>query len=221
MPKSKQRRTLTQATIVDVAIRLADDEGIEALTMRKLSAQLGTTAMAIYNHVPGRDALIDIMLDTVTAEVADSYVTDPWRAAMEARAHAMRQMLLRHRWAAPLLMSRIVMGGAIMRERETAQGCLIRGEFTHAQADWARNAIDSHIYGYTIQELNFPVIPDAYQQAAAQYLPMIPRDVYPYTYAATEAIIDGSYDGLTQFDFGLGLILDGIERWIAGGSGDE
>jgi len=84
----------------------------------------------------------------------------------------------------------------------------------YAQADWARNAIDSHVYGYTMQELNYPVEPGDYRAAAAQFLPMISND-YPFMHGAAVEIIEGKYDGMTQFSFGLELIIDGLKRWVA------
>ena len=84
---------------------------------------------------------------------------------------------------------------------------------TYAQADWTRNAIDSHVYGYTIQELNFPVEPDQYKAPAAQFLPMISQADYPYMYEATSEIIAGTHNGMTSFDCGLELVLSGLRQW--------
>ena len=101
-----------------------------------------------------------------------------------------------------------------MHDINATVGCLVTAGFSYAQADWARNAIDSHVYGYTMQELNIPVEPDEYRAAAAQYLPMISNTDYPFMHEAAVQIIEGKYDGLTQFSFGLELVLDGLKRWL-------
>ncbi len=184
--------------------------------MRKVAAQLGVTAMSLYNHVANKDALLDLMLDQVMSEVDSPDPGGAWRPMMRRRAHSFRAMLLHRSWAAPLLMSRIVLGEAFLRDGEACLACLVGAGFSYAQADWVRNTLDSHTYGYTVQELNYPVAAESYREAAAHYLPMIPRDTYPFTYGASKAIVDGEYDGKTSFDFGLDLILDGLERWAAG-----
>lgn len=210
-----KRRDLTAAKIVDTALALADADGIEALSMRKLADALGVTAMSLYNHVSSKDALLDLMLDRVIGEIESPRADAAWDQMMRRRAHSMRQALLRHRWAAILLMSRITVGPALLRDMDATLGCLTSAGFSYAQADWARNVLDSHIYGYTLQELNFPVAPQNYKQAANHYLPLVPASDYPYAHQAARQIIDGAYDGMTDFTFGLDLILDGLQRWVA------
>ncbi len=212
--KPRKRRLLTAEVIVSKALELADEEGFDTLSMRKLAGSLGATAMSLYNHVAGKDELLDLMLERVVAEIESPVVGCHWEEMMRRRAHSMRQTLLRHRWASTLLISKIAIGEAIMRDIDATVGCLVRAGFTYAQADWARNAIDSHVYGYTMQELNFPVEPEEFKAAAAQYLPMISKTDYPFMHEAAVQIIEGKYDGITQFSFGLELILDGLKRWV-------
>lgn len=211
----KPRRVLTAEQIVSKALELADREGIDSLSMRKLAGSLGVTAMSIYNHVAGKDALLDLMLNRVAAEIESPIIGAEWEAMLRRRAHSMRQALLRHRWAPTLLISKITVGDEILRDVNATIGCLVTAGFTYAQSDWARNAIDSHVYGYTMQELNMPVEPEEYREAAAQFLPLIPETEYPFVFGATMQIIDRKYDGKTQFGFGLEVILDGLKRWVA------
>jgi len=212
--KPKKPRSLTTEKVVSKAIELADEKGFEALSMRKLAGTLGVSAMSLYNHVAGKDDLLDLMLNRVVSEFESPLVNGEWVEMMRRRAQSIRRALLRHRWASTLLISKIAIGEEIMRDINATVGCLVTAGFTYAQADWARNAIDSHVYGYTMQELNFPVAPDEYKAAAAQYLPMISKTDYPFMHEATLQIIDGNYDGITQFEFGLELILDGLKRWL-------
>jgi AcrR family transcriptional regulator len=212
--KPKKRRLLTAEQIVSKALELADKEGFDALSMRKLAGSLDVTAMSLYNHIAGKDDLLDLMLNRVVAEFESPTLNAEWKEMMRRRAHSMRHALLRHRWASTYLISKIALGEEIMRDMNTTLGCLLTAGFTYAQADWARNAIDSHVYGYTMQELNFPVKPEEYRAAAAQYLPMISKTDYPFMYEAAEQIIKGKYDGVLQFSFGLELILEGLKRWV-------
>jgi len=213
MKSPYQRKSLTTGKIVDKALEIADAEGFEVLSMRKLAGALGSTAMSLYNHVANKDALLALMLERVTEEISTPDIGGDWEVEIWQRAQSMRAALLRHRWAPPLLISTITMGNAALRDIDATLGCLITQGFSYAEADWARNAIDSYVYGYTMQELNYPVDPDEYQKAAAQYLPMIPKAEYPFMHGAAAAIVNGSYDGMTDFNFGLLLIFDGLKRW--------
>lgn len=213
--KPSNGKSLNADKIVRAALAMADKDGIDAVSMRKLATSLGVTAMSLYNHVQGKDALFDLMLNKVVAKIESPEVGGDWDVMMRRRACSMREVLLCHSWAPKLFISRITTGEDIMRDIDATLGCLVTAGFTYAQADWARNVIDSHIYGYTVQEVNYPVEPEAYRQAAAQYLPMLSQEEYPYMHEAAVHIIDAKYDGVTQFTFGLDLILDGLKRWLA------
>ena len=208
-------RSLTPEKLVATAIELANESGFDALSMRKLARALGVTAMSLYNHVANKDALLDLMLNEVVARYETPKIGGDWQVEMRRRAHSMHHTLLANRWASSLLISRIAIGEAVLRDNNATVGCLVTAGFTYAQADWARNAIDSHVYGFTVQDLNYPVDPSTYQATAAQYLPMIPQETYPFMYEAAVQIIEGKYDGIVQFDFGLELILDGLKRWVS------
>ncbi|MFT5448644.1 MAG: hypothetical protein ACI9DC_003829, partial [Gammaproteobacteria bacterium] len=84
--------------------------------------------------------------------------------------------------------------------------------FSYEMADRAWNAIDNHVYGFTLQKLNFPFEPSEYSEVAESFLPVIPQDEYPYLHGLSRQIIDGVHDGVHDFCFGLDLILDGLER---------
>ena len=204
-----KRRSLTVKKSAETALEFAKNEGFEALSMRKLAGLLDVTAMPLYNYVASKDALLELMLVKIVAEIDSTTFGGDWEVMMRWCAHSLRQVLLRHRWASTLLISNISLSETVLRDIDATVGCLVAGGFTYAQADWTRNAIDSHVYGYTIQELNFPVEPDQYKAPAAQFLPIISQADYPYMYEAASEIIAGTYCRMTNFDFGLKQVLSG------------
>lgn len=216
-----RRRTLTKDKIVDEAIRLADAEGLEGLSMRRVAQAVGVTPMSLYNHVANKEQLLDAMVDAVVSEIDSPAPDGPWREMMRARAVSMREVLLSHRWASVPLIGRITNGTATLRDANATLGCLVSAGFTYPQADWAKTAIDSHVYGYVLQEVNYPVEPEGYQAAAAEHLPEIPQADFPFLHEAARQIADADYDGRTQFVFGLDLILDGLADWLDGARRDE
>jgi hypothetical protein len=131
---------------------------------------------------------------------------------MLQRGVSAHEVLMRHPWACGLLMSRVNVGPAMMRYVDSTLGTLRTAGFSIELADHAWNAMDSHIYGYTLQKLNFPFEPSQYAQAAETHLPLLPPDEYPYLTELTQQVMAGDYDGVVDLSFGLELILDGLEH---------
>ncbi|TYQ23414.1 TetR family transcriptional regulator [Pseudanabaena sp. UWO311] len=206
---------LSRERILRAAIRLADDGGIESLSMRKLAQELGVKAMSLYNHVADKDDLLDGIVDIVVGEIEVPVLDIDWKTAMRRRATSAHEILLRHPWAAIALMSRMNVGPAMLRYIDATLGCLREAGFSFEMADHAWNAIDSHIYGFTLQELNFPIRETDYSEAAAMGLSLIPVDNYPYMNQLTRYVMDGRYDGIHDFEFGLDLILNGLDIALA------
>jgi AcrR family transcriptional regulator len=203
---------LSRERVLDAALRLADEAGIEALSMRKLAEVLGVKAMSLYNHVANKDDLLDGMVDRVISEIEVPDLRLDWKAAMRRRANSAHEVLLRHPWATMPIVSRINVGSAMLRYVDTTLGCLVEAGFSFEMADHGWNAIDSYIYGFTLQELNFPLEVSDYPEVAASFIPMIPRQQYPYMNQLSHRVIDGSYNGLHDFEFGLELILNGLDE---------
>lgn len=203
---------LSRERILQAALQLADDGGLESLSMRKLAQVLGVQAMSLYNHVANKDEVIDGIVDWVVSEIEVPRVKADWKIAMRQRAIAAHQVLLRHPWAAIALMSRVNSGPAMLSYIDATLGCLCEAGFSLELADHVWNAIDSHIYGFTLQALNFPFEPAEYSEAAKTALALIPAEQYPYFNRLAEQVIAGNYDGLHDFEFGLDLILDGLDR---------
>lgn len=203
---------LSRERILQTALRLADEGGLEALSMRKVAQELGVKAMSLYNHVASKDDIIDGMVDIVVGKIDLPRFDLDWKIAMRQRALSAHEVLLKHPWAAIAIMSRINIGPAMLRYVDRTIGCLREAGFSWKMADHAWNAIDSHIYGFTLQELNFPVEASAYAETAESFIAHIPPDQYPYMHQLSLYIIDGSYDGLYDFEFGLDFVLDGLDR---------
>ena len=209
------RKPLSAERVLHAALRLADAGGTEALTMRRLGQELGVEAMSLYKHVANKDAILDGIVDLVVAEIALPSPGDRWKRAMRRRGISAHQVLLRHPWACMLLMSRVNLGPAMLRYVDATLGTLRKAGFPIELADYAWNAMDSHIYGYTLQELNHPFEPQQYPEAAETYLPQLPSGRYPHLTELTVHVMEGHYDGVPEFTFGLDLILDGLERLLA------
>lgn len=203
---------LNRERVLCAALRLADEGGIESLSMRKVAEALGVKAMSLYNHVANKDDMIDGIVDRVVSEIEVPDLKLDWKTAMRRRAIAAHAVLLRHPWATLPLVSRVNVGSAMLRYVDATLGCLCEAGFSLEMADHAWNAIDSHVYGFTLQELNFPFEASDYAEKAAGFVSNLPAEQYPYLNQLTHHVIEGRYDGLHNFEFGLELILDGLER---------
>ncbi len=204
---------LSRERVLRAALRLADEGGIESLSMRRVAQDLGVQAMSLYHHVANKDDMLDGIVDIVVSEIDVPSLETDWQTAMRRRATSAHAVLLRHPWATMPLVSRINVGPAMLRYVDATLGCLCKAGFSLEMADHTWNAIDSHIYGFTLQELNFPFEATDYSAAAAQGLALIPADQYPYLNRLTHQLVEGDYDGIHDFEFGLELILNGLDRF--------
>ena len=204
---------LTQERLFKTAVRLADEEGVEALTMRKLAQKLGVEAMSLYHHVADKEAILDGMIELVFAEI-----TLPaglgWRRSMEERAEGLRAALLRHPWAVPLLDSRRNSGPATLKHQDWVLGSLYEDGFSAPLAAHAAAILDSYIYGFVIQEIALPFDTDEeLEEIVAAMLENLPAEIYPnLTRMARDYVMQPGYAFGNEFPFGLELILDGLAK---------
>jgi len=168
--------------------------------------------MSLYNHVKNKDDLLDGMADTVVSKFALPQRDVHWREALRASLISTHEVLLRHPWAAQLLLSRIMTGEGMMTYSNACYGSLMQAGFSHALTDHGWNALNNHLYGFTLSQLNAPVNPNEFAQSAEHYLPLVPQELYPHIRSMMQVIIDGTHSGINDFEFGLDLILDGLER---------
>lgn len=211
---SRRRTPLTRDRVLRAAIKLADKGGLPSLSMRKLGQALGVEAMSLYKHVTSKDEILDGVVDAVFAEIGPPPPDAEWRTAMRERAVSARQVLLRHPWAIGLLDSRRNAGPATVRHHDSVIGCLRRGGFSIEMAAHAFSLLDSYIYGFVLQETSLPFsTADEVVQVAADMLPRAPAADYPhFTEMVTEFALRPGYSYGSEFEFGLDLILDGLER---------
>ena len=206
---------LSRERVLQAGIQLADKDGIEALSMRKLAQQLSVKAMSLYNHVANKDDLIDGMVDIVVSKMEIPALVADWKTAMRQRALSAYRVLLDHPWATMVIVSRVNVGPAMLCYINATLGCLVEAGFSFEMADHIWNAIDSHIYGFTLQKLNFPFEEAEYADAANQYVAMLPVEKYPYLNQLTHDVMEGRYNGIHDFEFGLDLLLSSLDGLIS------
>jgi len=210
-----QRRALTRDRVLLGGVAFADDNGIASLSMRKLGDALGVEAMSLYNHVANKDALLDGMVDLVFGEIDLPEGGADWKTQMRERARSARQALRRHPWAIALMSTRTSPGPATLRHHDAVIGSLRAAGFSVAMTAHAFSALDSYIYGFALQEATLPLGETEEQTAevAQMMMAQVPADEYPHlTEFTTEHILQPGYDYGDEFDFGLDLILDGLEK---------
>ncbi len=208
-----RRAPLNRDRVLDAAVALADEVGIESLSMRKLGEALGVEAMSLYNHVANKSDLVDGMIDVVFGEIELPQDAPDWREAMRRRAVSARRVLGRHRWAIGRMESRTSPGPATLRHHDAVLGCLRRAGFSIELTAHAYSLLDSYIYGFALQEATLPFRSgEESAEVAQQIMGHFPADAYPHlTELAVEHVLKPEYDYGNEFEIGLHLILDALE----------
>jgi AcrR family transcriptional regulator len=217
------RQPLSRDRVLTEAMRVADHDGITAVTMRHVAAGLGVEAMALYRHVPGKEQLLDGLIERVVVEV-ESAIGDPrpdedWYVALRRRCLTAREVMVRHRWAPGLIGSRTTMPPDLYRYFEAVLATLIDGGFSYHLAHRAIHALGSMVLGFA-QELFGPAAdgdtsddPEAELAAMAAVLPHITAMVASELHDHHEDPL-GWCDSQAEFEFTLSLLLDGLRRHL-------
>lgn len=204
---------LSKQRVVAEAVRLADREGVDGLSMRRLAGVLGAGAMSLYHYVASKDELLDAMIDVVFEEIELPPAEADWQSAMRQEAASTRQVLARHPWATSLMESRTSPGPANLRHREAVTACLRRAGFSVVMATHANWLLNSYVYGYALQAASLPF--DTADELAGMvddvYLPQLPPDEFPYLNESAAALLAAGYDPTEEFSFGLDLVLAALE----------
>jgi len=212
---AEPRAGLSTERVLREAMRLADEHGMDALSMRKLGRVLGAGAMSLYHYVANREELLDGMVDLVFAEIELPTSEGDWREAMRLSSVSARDVLVRHAWAVPLMESRTNAGPAGLRHREAVLACLRRAGFSIEMAVHANWLLSSYVYGFVLQEVNLPF--DSAEGLAAMaddvYMPQLPPEQYPYLNESAAVLLAGGYDPATEFTFGLDVVIEALERF--------
>jgi AcrR family transcriptional regulator len=213
-PNAEPRARLSRDRVLAAAIALADAGGLESLSMRKLGVELGVEAMSLYRHVANKGDLLDGMIDGVFGEIDLPTSGTDWRAALRRRAISAREVLSRHRWAIGLMESRSTPGPATLRHHDTVIGTLRAAGFSVVMTAHAYSLLDSYIYGFAMQEPNLPFdTGEETAELAQKIMAQFASGQYPHlTELAVEHVMQPGYDYGHEFEFGLDLILDGLER---------
>lgn len=224
----QRRMRLNRTRVLRAAVSLADEAGIDELSMRRLGQELGVVPMALYKHVANKEELLDGMVETIIAEI-DPAATDPavggadWKNVVRLRVLSARAVLQRHRWARQVLESRTTQTPAVLGYMDSFIAMFLAGGFTVDLTHHVMHAMGSRIWGFT-QELfddsagpgedGAEVSPEkqaaVFEEMAARY----PNILQVATAASHDegSVVGRGCDDQFEFEFALGLLLDGFER---------
>ena len=211
--RSKPRAPLTRDRVLQAAMDLADEGGIEAVTMRRLGQSLGVEAMSLYYHAANKDDILAGIVDLVVREIELPAADGDWKAAIRASAISAHQVLRRHPWACNLLMSGPRVLPARLRHIDALLGRFADAGLPGEITDLAYHALDSHILGFTLWEAGYT---SAFKRLPADFMNTMVRDLaldaYPHLVEhVAYHLRPPSGDRTSAFEFGLDLILDGLE----------
>lgn len=214
MTKSDAPRVpLSRNRILRAALELADEGGIESLTMRKLGQALGFEAMSLYNHVSNKDDLLDGILDLVLDETELPAPGDAWDAAIRKSAVSVYDALRRHSWACALLMSPDHVRPARLAYMDSLLGALRDAGFSAETTYHAYHVLDGYITGFSFWHLSHTYTPAEVSDLVERFTRIITPELYPHLHEhAQQHLAEGPLHEVSAFEFGLGLILDGLKK---------
>ena len=217
---AERRAPLTRARVLETAVDLADTAGMDALTIRRLAERLGVEPMSIYYHVPNKEAILDGAVEVVFTEIEQATggfaVTETdaaWKSSLRARILAARTVMLRHPWAPGVLDSRTDLGLTTARYVDSVVGTLRSGGLSYDLIHHGMHALGSRMFGFS-QELGEPDDDSADAAAMEQmaaHVPHLAAMLSVVRHVEPESTL-GWCDDQFEFEFGLDLILDGLER---------
>lgn len=221
MSARTSRAPLSRERVLAAAVDIADREGLKAVTMRHLASALEVEAMSLYHHLPGKDALLDGLVDAVLVEVDEATAALPdtaeWRTAVRDRCLAARKVMLNHPWAPALIGSRTSIPPSVYRHFEDILAAMVEGGLSYHLAHRGLHALGSMALGF-VQELFSPAGSDDDDDLAEQELAAM-AETLPHIVAMVASEVhdnDGDMlgwcDSQAEFEFTLDLLLDGLAR---------
>jgi AcrR family transcriptional regulator len=213
-PRSETRIPLSRERVLRAAIDLADAGGIESLTMRRLAQELGVEAMTLYYHVANKDDILTGMVDIVLSEFELPLRGADWKGEVRRTAISAHEVLVRHPWAASLVLTAAGISPARLRYMDSILGSFREAGFSAEMTDHAYHAVESHIMGFTLWEVGMNLgSQEELAALATNFLERLPVDEFPYLAEHVEQHLKPRRaDDPGEFAFGLELILDGLER---------
>lgn len=209
-----RRVRLNRERVLQAAVTLADEIGIDALSMRRLAQELGVVPMALYKHVENKEALLDGMVEVIVGEI-DPPVTDAdWKSAVRMRVLSARQTLQRHPWARQAIESRVNKTPPVLDYMDSFIGMFLAGGFSVDLTHHVMHAIGGRMWGFT-QELfddsRATVAPPGMRQQLAERYPNIATMAASVQHEE-ESVVGSGCDDQFEFEFALDLLLDGFDR---------
>jgi AcrR family transcriptional regulator len=213
---ARPRVPLSRERVLQAAVALADEHGVEAISMRRIAGELGVVPMALYKHVSSKDELLDGMIDVVVGEIGPPAGGPDGKAAIRRRVLSARGALLRHRWASRVIESRTDPTPVVIGYMDSMIGMFRAWGFSIDLTHHAMHAMGSRLLGFS-QELFDdtaevgPEMPaEALREMAGRY-PNITELVAAITHDQASVVGQGCDDQF-EFEFALDLMLDGLER---------
>lgn len=210
------REPLNRERILVAAVALADREGVDSLSMRRVAQELGVVPMALYKHLANKEEMLGGMIDVVVGEIDAPRADTDWRKAVRERILSARRALLRHPWASRVMESRTEPTPIVMGYMDSMIGMFRAGGFTIDLTHHAMHAMSSRLMGFS-QEL-FNDQTDAGAQLDAETFATMSA-TYPSIYELFLAVshddasvVGPGCDDQFEFEFALDLMLDGLER---------
>jgi AcrR family transcriptional regulator len=207
------RNSLSRARVVEAALEIADSDGLNALTIRAVATRLETKPMSLYRHVANKDELLDALIERLYAEFEMPDPQHPdWRAQLRRRARSVRQVLVRHPWSIAVIETRSGPNRPFtFAHAEAVLATLITAGCSPRRASRAFVVLDSYVYGFALQEITMPSTDPAagVSDDTAAAMQQYPR----LTAVAASVMADADYNFGAEFEAGLDLVLDGINRW--------
>jgi AcrR family transcriptional regulator len=207
---------LSKARVLGAAVALADEGGVDALSMRRLAQELGVVPMALYKHVANKDEMLGGMIDVVVGEIDPPLSGTDWKTAVRQRVLSARSALLRHPWASQVIESRTDPTPAVLKYMDSMVGMFRAGGFSIDLTHHAMHAMGSRLLGFS-QELfddtadTGPEMDPVMFQEMAKGYPHITEMVMAITHD-DESVVGTGCDDQFEFEFALDLMLDGLER---------
>jgi len=215
--RTEPRESLSRDRILRAAVTVADRGGVDDLSMRKVSKELGVVPMALYRHVANKDEMLDGMIDVVVGEIDPPAAGANWKPAVRGRILSARRTLLRHRWAARVIETRTTPSPAMLEYMDAMIGLFRAGGFSMDLTHHVMHAMGSRLLGFSQELYDDSVSAD--QEAEMEMLQAM-ADRYPHiaelagTVLHDDATVVGGRgcDDQFEFEFALDLLLDGVER---------